>query len=71
MKRELSFLVQTEVTIEYDNEKTNTKDAIANGMNLAFNSNFHTIINGTRLKLLWKGSPVMSKQTKKEHNIKS
>lgn len=69
MKRELTFDVDTQITIIYDDERCNAEDAIRTGHSLAFNPNMHTIEEGVQIKTFATLESRYSNQTRKEHNL--
>ena len=69
MKKELTFCVDTQITIIYDDERCNAEDAIKSGHSLAFNPNMHTIEEGVQIKTFTMLESRYSNQTRKEHNL--
>ena len=44
-----SITLSVQVNFQYDNDKVEHKQAIRDALDLAFNPNFHSILNGTKI----------------------
>lgn len=69
MKRELSICIDTMITLIYDDEYTDSNDAISIATNLAYNPSFNTIEDNVKLKRVYLSMPRISYADEKLHRI--